>query len=160
MRRPDGTMIRWTALAAGLLLATGCIADGADDDRDAGDTFSGDASQNSDTAPGGRACGSDLTCGEGTVCVVDETSADCTADTGDARHPCPAGTLPSQCGGAGVPCCCGPKPPNVYRCVEAPDCGDTPACDCVESVCPEDRVCQPWATPDGQEIFCGLPEVP
>jgi hypothetical protein len=92
-----------------------------------------------DTA-GGVACGSALTCGADEVCVQENYPADCEnrTDTGAA---CPEGTTATRCGGAGMPCCCGPTPDPSYQCYAPSGCGDVATCDCVSAACPSGKAC-------------------
>jgi hypothetical protein len=47
---------------------------------------------------------------------------------------CPMGTTETQCGGAGLPCCCEPPPPTIYECVD-PNCEEPVDCACLVDVC-------------------------
>ncbi len=105
-----------------LLLLLGCPTNGSDD------------------SPASLACGTSLTCTGQQVCVREDYVPECgtRADTG---VDCPEGTTPSQCGGAGVPCCCGPLPDPTYQCYEPTGCDEAPTCDCVADACPADKMC-------------------
>lgn len=141
-------MFRLAACAAALALATGCAVDEDDDDDS-----SRDASQISDAAAG-QPCGAELTCAAGTVCVVDPVERECLGS--EEGLACPEGTEPAQCGGAGLPCCCGPDQPSTARCVDAAACSDTPSCDCLDAVCPVDRVCETHDDPSGAYFMCAV----
>lgn len=86
------------------------------------------------------ACGTALTCTGSDVCVeqIDPAVCENREDTGVA---CPDGTTASQCGGAGLACCCGPTPDPTWQCWDAAACGDAPTCDCVVDACPSGMGC-------------------
>lgn len=76
-------------------------------------------------------CGDALTCEAGDVCIVEPNQPECT-NLGKGET-CPKGTTETNCGGAGIPCCCGPTPPPDYRCTSGAPCGgDLPSCECLD----------------------------
>ncbi len=84
-------------------------------------------------------CGDDLTCDAGSVCIVEPNEPECT-NLGEGES-CPKGTTETNCGGAGIPCCCGPTPPPDHRCLDASACGGAlPSCDCLDP-CTADDSC-------------------
>jgi hypothetical protein len=84
------------------------------------------------------ACGdADLTCGPTEVCVEETNEPDCTNLDNEA-DPCPDGTTKTNCGGAGIPCCCGPTPPSDYRCASSTLCAGAIDCECVAPCTGED----------------------
>ncbi len=154
--------VAWTAA---ILLAAGCI-EGVGGGSD-GDASPSDASQNSDVQSDAAGletpCGPDLSCGAGTVCVVDVSDPPCT-DNGDGTVPCPAGTQENRCGGVGFPCCCGAPPPNTYRCVAASGCAaaGAPDCNCLGEICTHGQWCEGPGYPrrdglPGYEFSCVTP---
>jgi hypothetical protein len=88
---------------------------------------------------GTTACGTELACDAGAVCIVDERSAACEAKPEDAGS-CPPGKAENLCGGIGYACCCDPPPPNEYRCEPATGCAGDPDCSCLGDVC-KGRMC-------------------
>lgn len=117
----------------------------------------GDSADPADTAR--FACGDTLTCAATEVCVADQYPATCT-DRTDTGAPCPDGTTATQCGGAGLPCCCEPTPAPVYRCHDASACGDPPTCDCLVDVCPASLACTSRASETGRAFLCEEPSKP
>jgi hypothetical protein len=114
------------------------------------------SSSSTTTSATGPTCGT-LTCAGGEVCVVDETDPTCSA-LPDGQT-CPTGTTQSQCGGIGYACCCGPNPPDHYRCVSAVSCGGAPTCDCFEAGCASGQMCFAFS-PNGTEFHCVTPPAP
>ena len=92
------------------------------------------------------ACGTALTCSEPAVCVRQSISATCETRE-DTATACPEGTEPTQCGGAGLPCCCEPTPEPTYSCFDASACADPVGCDCVGAACDAGTDCS--AATDG-----------
>ena len=92
------------------------------------------------------ACGDALTCAPGEVCVQEPLERPC--EIVEEGEPCPPDQMPSMCGGAGVPCCCGEPPPPDYSCVVPEGCDGVPTCACIE--CAPDRSC---AEPMGDGPF-------
>jgi hypothetical protein len=97
-------------------------------------------------------CG-ELTCTGGEVCLQESYEPECTnrEDTGAA---CPDGTTATMCGGAGMPCCCGPDPARTSACIDPGACGATPTCDCLGDICPEGKMCVEQAADGGTELLC------
>lgn len=122
-----------------LLVACGDDGDGGGGSN-AGGNEEGGAGGNdggADTGGGGGAeyppvdCGDALTCEAGDVCIVEPNEPDCT-NLGKGES-CPEGTTETSCGGAGIPCCCGPTPPPDHRCTSGAACdGELPTCECLE----------------------------
>lgn len=98
----------------------------------------------------GAPCGEEA-CGLTQVCLQESFPPECQNrdDTGAA---CPDGTTATRCGGAGIPCCCGPAPALAEACLDAPACGATPTCDCLGDVCPDGKECH--TTGDARVFLC------
>lgn len=101
---------------------------------------------------GAISCG-ELSCEGETVCLRETYSPEC-VNRVDTAEPCPEGTTPSMCGGAGIPCCCEPAPAATYQCVSASACSAEPACDCLGEVCPEDKECTSVSSPTSGLFSC------
>lgn len=107
----------------------------------------------------GIPCGTTLTCTGDDVCVEQLDPPDC-ADREDTGVACPEGTTPSQCGGAGLPCCCGPTPEPTWQCWDATACGDAPTCDCVADACPSNMTCTASGSETSGVFQCEEPAMP
>ena len=105
-----------------------------------------------DTSGQGFACG-ELECAVGEACLTFPQSPNC-SDKPD-NQPCPDGTTETQCGGAGLPCCCEPPPPSLFQCADTSACGDVVECGCLPECVP---ACS--ATGDPQVFICEEPPAP
>ena len=112
-------------------------------DETAGETET-ESSADTDTDTGGEPfpCG-ELECAAEQTCLLFPQEPECTNK--DENQPCPRGTTESQCGGAGLPCCCGPTPPTVSECID-PVCEGPVDCACLVDVCVPS--CTPSAAPN------------
>lgn len=97
-------------------------------------------------------CG-DIECAANQACLTFPQAPMCT-DMMEGQ-PCPPGTTETQCGGAGLPCCCEPPPPTVYECVD-PACQGPLDCACLVDVCIP--ACTSTATPG--VFICEPPPAP
>ena len=108
----------------------------------------------STTPDGGPECG-EMQCFVGEVCLTFPQAPTCSPKAED--QPCPEGTTESQCGGAGLPCCCEPPPPTIYECREPPSsCGEPADCACLAEVCVP--ACEMSAQPN--VFICEEPPAP
>ncbi len=104
-------------------------------------------------------CGDALTCTSGDVCIEDAFDPSCT-NLEDPEGTCPEGQTMTQCGGAGLPCCCLPPPPSEFRCVTPTNCDGPASCDCLGEVCTEGRQCTSLGA-DPEHLFrCESPPAP
>lgn len=95
-------------------------------------TETGDPTTTTETGGDPIPCG-ELECVGGEVCLVFPQEPSCTnLEEGES---CPEGTQETQCGGAGLPCCCEPPPPTLRECVLPESCGDTVDCACLAELC-------------------------
>ncbi len=124
-------------------------------------TGTGGSGTGGDATGGGGGSSVDVPCGEaicsgGDYCLVIPIAPACTPL--DEGNMCPEGTTETQCGGAGLPCCCGETPPPETSCVAPEGCeGEVPSCACLVEPCEVGRDCVDTATPG--EILCEeLPE--
>jgi len=92
-----------------------------------------------------------LTCSGGDVCVEDVLDPECT-NLEDPDGMCPAGQTMTQCGGAGLPCCCLPPPPSEFRCHTPAECDGPATCECLVEVCTDGRACTPLGA-DPEHFF-------
>ena len=116
-------------------------------------TETGDPTTTSETGGDPIPCG-ELKCVGGEVCLTFPQDANCTnLEEGES---CPEGTQETQCGGAGLPCCCEPTPPALRECVLPEGCGDPVDCACLAELCvPE---CGMTGTPG--VFICEEPQPP
>ncbi len=134
-------------LALSLGFVAACDKGGDTDDETGGESSAetGTTANTSDatTDTGGEAipCG-DIECAANQTCLTFPQAPMC-MDKPDAQ-PCPRGTTEAQCGGAGLPCCCGPTPATLTECVD-PDCAGPVDCACLVDVCIP--ACTPTGTP-------------
>jgi hypothetical protein len=126
-------MIRHVRLLSTLSLCF-VVACGKDDDTaDETSSSSTDTTDDSATDTSGESipCG-EIECAADQACLTFPQEPMCTDKPED--QPCPRGTTETQCGGAGLPCCCGPTPAAVTECVD-PACEGPVDCDCLADVC-------------------------
>lgn len=151
-----------------LLLALSlCFVVACDKDEDTGGETSGESSAESSTTSsstdttgdattdtGGEsfACG-EIECAANQACLTFPQAPMCTEKP--EGQPCPADTTETQCGGAGLPCCCGPTPPTLFECVD-PACEGPLDCTCLADVCIP--ACWPTGTPS--VFICEAPPAP
>jgi hypothetical protein len=114
-----------------------------------GDDFNAGADTTSSTETGGEsfACG-DIDCAADQACLTFGQQPMCENKQDD--QPCPEGTTETLCGGAGIPCCCGPTPASIYQCTATTECGEIVDCGCLAEVCTP----QCWATADAKVFIC------
>jgi hypothetical protein len=104
-------------------------------------------------------CGDGQVCDAGDVCVEEVFDPPC--DNYDPKvEMCPVDTVPSQCGGAGIPCCCGPADPSVFTCLTPTDCTGTPDCECLGDICEGEKMCQELGSKTGATFQCVTPPAP
>jgi hypothetical protein len=115
------------------------VACGGGDDTATTTDASSDASGDTTTTSADTETGeSSVACGEGDcqvgeVCLNFPQAPMCENKIDD--EPCPEGTEDTQCGGAGLPCCCGPTPPTLTECTVPSGCGEMVDCACLSEVC-------------------------
>lgn len=131
--------------------------------EDTADDGAGSTSTTGDTtgvAHADVACGAQLVCSDGDVCVVDVAETPCT-NVQSFDETCPDGDEPTACGGPGLPCCCGSAPPPQYRCFTPTECVGPPACECLGStLCAQDAGCSRYAADPDFVFRCDpLPDV-
>jgi len=134
----------FSCLCIGVVASIGAL--GCGDDTDGVGANGGNGSGGNGSGAGGSgvggsggsggeatiACGDDLVCEGETVCIVEPNEPACENLVNEA-DPCPAGTTKTNCGGAGIPCCCEPTPPPDHRCAPSTSCGEAaPTCECLD----------------------------
>lgn len=130
---------------------TGALAACGDDtDTSAGGGGADGGGGSPETGGGGSTgetieCGDELTCDGGTVCIIEPNEPDC-QNLKNPDDPCPKGTTMTNCGGAGIPCCCGPTPDPDYRCASSEACDGELTCECV-APCTDGDWCSELASP-------------
>jgi hypothetical protein len=126
---------------------------------DAQTTESGTTSADSTTGDIDVPCGDALTCTSGDVCIEDAFDPECT-NLEDPEGMCPDGQTMTQCGGAGLPCCCLPPPASEFRCVTPTGCDGPTTCECLGEVCTDGRECTSLGA-DPEHLFrCESPPKP
>lgn len=133
-----------------LALSLGFVVACDKDEDTADETGTGEAT--SDTGGEPIACG-DIECAADQACLTFKPEPECTNNPD--QDPCPPDTTEAQCGGAGLPCCCGPTPSTVTECVD-PVCEGPLDCACLVDVCVP--ACTPSATPG--VFLCEAPPEP
>jgi hypothetical protein len=123
------------------------------------DTDSSTSSADTTTGDIDVPCGDALTCSSGDVCVEDAFDPECT-NLEDPKGMCPEGQTMTQCGGAGLPCCCLPPPASEFRCVTPAGCEGPASCECLVEVCTDGRQCISLGA-DPEHLFrCESPAKP
>ncbi|MEM6294586.1 MAG: hypothetical protein AAGA54_25150 [Myxococcota bacterium] len=170
------TLVWSLALFGGLLGGCGDDESGGDEGASAGEGSSGMRASAGEGSSGMRAsagstsgddsstgelvpisCGPDLVCDAGQACIRTPQDAACTSVSTNEENPqCPDGTMLTACGGAGGPCCCGPTPPPTYACIDAPECGGPPTCECLAAPCDPQEFCS--NTTNEGEVICEIEE--
>jgi len=124
-------------------------------DASSTDTGSNDGSSSGESGGEPIACGDALSCDAAEVCVEEPNEPMC--DALPRGETCPRGTRETQCGGAGLPCCCGPTPPPDYRCAPTDGCA-VPTCECLATLCGPGEECSALAEP--RTFRCEPPPAP
>lgn len=124
------------------------------DSAESGTAESGSA-DSGDSGGEGIACGDALVCNAAEVCVEEPNAPLC--EPLPRGEMCPRGTAETSCGGAGLPCCCGPTPPSDYRCASAEGC-EPPTCECLPMLCMGGDTCGALAEP--RNFRCEPPAAP
>jgi hypothetical protein len=141
-----GFIVSLTSLVA--LAGGGCKVDDGDT-GEAADT----STESAETGGEPIDCG-ESECAADQACLTFFTPPMCMNKFED--EPCPDGTTEAHCGGAGIPCCCGPTPAPVYECVATSACGELVDCACLADVCVPD--CS--ATAAARVFYCQEPAAP
>lgn len=117
-------------------------------------TSSGGSGGNTANIP----CG-DTECSVGQLCERESFAPSCT-NLDNPDDDCPAGETKTQCGGAGIPCCCGPTPPATFTCIPTKNSCAThpPTCDCIE--CDPGEDCATIGSVDSGVLECSAPPAP
>lgn len=143
-----------------LLALSLCFLVACDEGEDETESETSTSSSSTDTTgdattdTGGEAipCG-EIECAANQACLTFPQDPACTdLVEGEA---CPPNTTETQCGGAGLPCCCEPPPPTLYECVD-PACEGPVDCTCLADVCIPS--CSATAAPD--VFICETPPAP
>lgn len=140
------------------LLAACTTGDDGNTDTHASHTTSESSTESetdteSETTGTPLACG-EIECGPDEACLTFPQQPNC-QDLMEGEM-CPEGTTETQCGGAGLPCCCEPTPPPIYMCTPTDACGDSIDCTCLADVCTP--MCT--ATADALVFVCDAPPPP
>ena len=158
---PRRSRLAYVFLTTGLLLLTGACASsgpcsqscltgsntgattvaGSESDTDSESTGTATEVSESDTnaSDGAVACGGS-DCLPGEVCLHQFVGPTCT-NKENPDDMCPEGQQDTNCGGAGIPCCCEPSSGPTMTCDPASNCDGAITCACLAEACGVENLC-------------------
>ncbi|MGB1013462.1 MAG: hypothetical protein ACPG4T_04945 [Nannocystaceae bacterium] len=144
-------------MTAGLLLVTGACASsapcssancetgsntkgtGSESDTGSESETGTDSESDTNASDGAVACGGS-DCLPGEVCLHQFVGPTCT-NKENPDDMCPEGQQDTNCGGAGIPCCCEPGPGPTMTCDPASNCDGAITCACLAEACGVENLC-------------------